>query len=83
MPHRQGIHQNHVRVHVGQLLVGRVGVAVAVDFTTVGVAVTFGWVVVATGVVDVATGVVDTDLAEITGALMVGAWVVASGGRVT
>ena len=76
MPHPQGSHQNHTRVHVGQLLVGGVWVAVAVDFTTVGVAVTFGLVVVA-------TGVVDTDLAEITGALMVGAWVVASGGRVT
>ena len=42
MPHRQGRHQNHLCVHVGQLRVGRVGVAVAVDFTTVGVAVTFG-----------------------------------------
>ena len=42
MPHPQGSHQNHTRVHVGQLLVGGVGVAVAVDFTTVGVAVTFG-----------------------------------------
>ena len=45
--------------------------------------VALGCVVVAFGVVVVATGVVDTDLAEITGALMVGAWVVASGGRVT
>lgn len=51
---------------------------------------TFGWVVVALGCVVVAFGcvvvatcVVDTDLAEITGALVVGAWVVASGGRVT
>ena len=49
----------------------------------------FGWVVVALGCVVVAfgwvvaTGVVDTDLAETTGALVVGAWVVASGGRVT
>jgi hypothetical protein len=55
----------------------------------VGVAETFGWVVVAWGVVAVAlgwvvvaAGVVDTDLAEITGALVVGADVVATVGRV-
>ena len=42
-----------------------------------------GFVVVAFGCVVVATGAVDTDLAEITGALVVGAWVVASGGLVT
>lgn len=47
------------------------------------VVVALGCVVVAFGWVVVATGVVDTDLAEITGALVVGAWVVASGGRVT
>jgi hypothetical protein len=45
--------------------------------------VALGCVEVAFGVVVVATGVVDTDLAEITGALVVGAWVVANGGRVT